>query len=67
MQSSSKPSKPSKPSMLTLALGFVAGFLAVPIFHQGLFALLHAAGERCHIERFPWVHVDLRYANTPLF
>jgi hypothetical protein len=27
-----------------LALGFVAGALAVPIFHQGVFALLHAAG-----------------------
>jgi hypothetical protein len=31
-------------SPLRLGLGFVAGALAVPIFHQGVFALLHAAG-----------------------
>ena len=27
-----------------LVIGFVAGFLSVPIFQQGLLALLHAAG-----------------------
>lgn len=34
----------SRVSPLVLGLGFVAGFLAVPIFHQGLFAVLHLGG-----------------------
>jgi hypothetical protein len=34
----------SKPAPAALGFGFVAGLIAVPIFHQGVFALLHAAG-----------------------
>jgi hypothetical protein len=34
----------ARPSPRSIALAFVAGFLAVPVFHQIAFALLHAAG-----------------------
>jgi hypothetical protein len=33
-----------KLSPAILGLAFVAGFVAVPVFHQGLFALLHLVG-----------------------
>ena len=34
-----------------LAMGFVAGALAVPLFHQGMVLMLHLAGQ---IPSFPW-------------
>jgi uncharacterized membrane protein YagU involved in acid resistance len=38
-------------SLKTLGLGFVAGALAVLVFHQGMILLLHLAGQ---IPNFPW-------------
>lgn len=37
-----QPSGRKRPSASRLALGFIAGFIAVLIFHQGMLALLHA-------------------------
>jgi hypothetical protein len=34
-----------------LAIGFLAGALAVPVFHQGMVLVLHLAGQ---IPTFPW-------------
>jgi hypothetical protein len=44
MSSSSAPAAGSSMSMATLAMAFIAGVLAVPIFHQILLWILYAAG-----------------------
>jgi len=44
---------------LRVALAFAAGFLAVPIFHQVIFALLHALGV------IPFLAFDIR-PTSPL-
>ncbi len=41
---SSRPSVRREPTALRLALGFIAGFLAVLVFHQGMYAFLYAVG-----------------------
>jgi hypothetical protein len=44
MSSSSAPASAAAPSMASLATGFVAGAVAVPVFHQLLLGLLYLTG-----------------------
>jgi hypothetical protein len=44
MSSSSAHTSGAQPSTTTLAFAFLAGALAVPVFHQILLLILHAAG-----------------------
>lgn len=44
MRSSSVQASGTQVSMATLVMAFIAGVLAVPVFHQILFLLLHLAG-----------------------
>lgn len=45
-----------------LAIGFLAGALAVPIFHQGMVLILHLAGQ---VPNFPWQMRPVPPLNVP--
>lgn len=45
-----------------LAVGFLAGALAVPVFHQGMVLVLHLAGQ---LPNFPWQMRPVPPFNVP--